>query len=59
MTTQNPAPAGIDTTKPNVARIYDYLLGGKDNFAVHREAAIQLIAASPDMTRLVRDSRKP
>jgi hypothetical protein len=59
MTTQNQAPGGIDTTRPNVARIYDYLLGGKDDFAVDREAARQLIAASPDMVRLVRDSRKP
>ena len=57
MTTQDPAPGGIDTTTPNVARIYDYLLGGKDNFAVDREAAKQLIAASPDMAGIVRDNR--
>jgi hypothetical protein len=57
MTTQNPAPGGINTTRPNVARIYDYLLGGKDNFAVDREAAKQLIAASPDMAGIVRDNR--
>ena len=25
--------AGIDVTVPSVARVYDYLLGGKDNFA--------------------------
>ena len=31
MTTQNPPPNGIDISRPNVARIYDYLLGGKDN----------------------------
>ncbi|MGH3389930.1 MAG: SAM-dependent methyltransferase [Actinomadura sp.] len=29
--------AGIDVTVPSVARIYDYLLSGKDNFAVDRE----------------------
>jgi S-adenosyl methyltransferase len=57
MTSQNPTPGGIDTTRPNVARIYDYLLGGKDNFAVDREAAKQLIAASPDMAGIVRDNR--
>ena len=57
MTTQNPASGGIDTTRPNVARIYDYLLGGKDNFAVDREAAKQLIVASPDMAGIVRDNR--
>ena len=32
--------------RPNVARIYDYLLGGKDHFVVDRQAAQQLIAAS-------------
>jgi hypothetical protein len=57
MTTQDPPPHGIDITRPNVARIYDYLLGGKDNFSADREAAKQLIAASPDMAGIVRDNR--
>ena len=57
MTRQNPAPGGIDTSRPNVARIYDYLLGGKDNFAVDREAARQLIAATPDIAGIARDNR--
>jgi hypothetical protein len=29
-------PAGIDVTRPNIARVYDALLGGKDNFAADR-----------------------
>ena len=29
----------IDTTRPNMARMYDYWLGGKDNFEVDRKAA--------------------
>jgi len=57
MTTQNRAPGGIDTTRPNVARIYDYLLGGKDNFAADREAAKRLIAVIPDVARIARDNR--
>jgi SAM-dependent methyltransferase len=57
MTTQHPTPNGIDTSRPNVARIYDYLLGGKDNFTVDREAAERLLAASPDMAGIVRDNR--
>jgi S-adenosyl methyltransferase len=32
-------PYGIDITRPNVARMYDYYLGGKDNYAADREAA--------------------
>jgi S-adenosyl methyltransferase len=31
--------SGIDTTTPNVARVWDYQLGGKDNFAADRAAA--------------------
>ena len=34
---------GFDASKPNVARVYDYLLGGKDNFAADRDAAQRLI----------------
>src|ERR1700758_4240283 len=31
--------ASFDTSKPNVARMYDYWLGGKDNFEADRRAA--------------------
>ncbi len=57
MTTRNPVPENIDTSQPNVARIYDFLLGGKDNFAVDREAARRLLEVSPDMAGIVRDNR--
>ncbi|MFI1584727.1 SAM-dependent methyltransferase [Embleya sp. NPDC020630] len=40
-------PSGIDTTRPTPARMYDYYLGGKNNFAVDREAAERVLAASP------------
>jgi O-methyltransferase involved in polyketide biosynthesis len=39
---------GIDATVPNVARIYDYWLGGKDNFAVDREMAEAILRQAPD-----------
>jgi SAM-dependent methyltransferase len=57
MTEWGQAANGIDTSKPNVARIYDYLLGGKDNFSVDRAAAQQLIEATPDTPGIVRDNR--
>ena len=38
---------GIDPTVPSVARIYDYYIGGKDNFAVDREAADEAAKAHP------------
>lgn len=40
-------PFEIDTTAAHAARIYNYLLGGDDNFAADREAAEQLFAPMP------------
>jgi len=51
-----PAPS-LDTSVPHIARVYDYWLGGKDNFAVDREAAEQVIAAYPGILRDVRAQR--
>ena len=50
--------AGINTSVPNVARIYDYILGGKDNFAADRRAAQQLLAALPDAARTAQHRRR-
>ena len=50
-------PAMIDTTRPHQARVYDYWLGGKDNFAVDREAAERALAAYPGLRRGVRAQR--
>jgi SAM-dependent methyltransferase len=57
MTEPDRALGVIDTDAPNVARIYDYLLGGKDNFAADREAARRLIEAIPDAAEIARDNR--
>jgi hypothetical protein len=40
-------PVGVDPTVPSVARVYDALLGGKDNFAVDREIADKLMKLTP------------
>jgi trans-aconitate methyltransferase len=56
-TEQYEAPAGIDTSRAHQARIYDYWLGGKDNFAVDREAAQQALAAYPGLRRGVQAQR--
>jgi S-adenosyl methyltransferase len=47
----------IDTSKAHQARIYDYWLGGKDNYEVDREAAEQALAAYPGLRRGVRAQR--
>ena len=41
----------------HVARVYDYLLGGKDNFAVDREAAEQAMRINPDVVSTARANR--
>ena len=47
----------FDTSVAHIARVYDYWLGGKDNFAADRAAAEQAIAAWPDIVLSVRANR--
>jgi SAM-dependent methyltransferase len=47
----------FDTSVAHIARVYDYWLGGKDNFAADRAAAEQAIAAYPDIVFSVRANR--
>jgi hypothetical protein len=47
----------IDTSVPNPARIYDYLLGGKDNYPADREVAEKIVAIAPVARDVVRDNR--
>ena len=47
----------LDTGVAHPARIYDYWLGGKNNFAADREAAEQAIAANPMIVLDVRANR--
>jgi SAM-dependent methyltransferase len=42
---------------PSPARIYDYLLGGKDNYPADRKAAEELLAAVPDARRFAQQNR--
>src|SRR5216683_5124880 len=50
-------PVQLDTSVAHMARVYDYWLGGKDNFAADRAAAEQAIAANPGILRDVRANR--
>jgi len=49
--------AKLDTGVAHPARVYDYWLGGKDNFTADREAAEQVIAANPNVLPGVRANR--
>jgi hypothetical protein len=51
------AGTGIDTTVPHSARIWNYWLGGKDNYAVDREAGDQFSAIYPGIVDIARADR--
>ncbi|MFI7610642.1 SAM-dependent methyltransferase [Nonomuraea terrae] len=53
--TDEQAPQGIDPTIPSVARMYDYYLGGKDNFRADREAAEKIIELARETGTDVRE----
>jgi S-adenosyl methyltransferase len=50
---------GVDlrTDRPHVARMYDYYLGGKDNFAADRAAVEAVEKAMPDVRQLAQENR--
>jgi len=51
-------PLGLDVTTPNVARMYDYYLGGKDNFESDRIAAEEVLALVPGLRRAAVENRR-
>jgi len=48
----------FDPTKANVARVWDYWLGGKDNFAADRELAEKMLAVHPVSAQMARENRQ-
>jgi len=52
------APPGIDTSRPHSARVYDYWLGGKTNFAVDRAMGEAVEQAIPTIATMARENRK-
>jgi len=50
-------PAEIDTSVAHPARVYDYWLGGKDNFAADREAGDRVLAVTPGLRERVLANR--
>ena len=51
-------PPGIDTSKANIARVYDYWLGGSHNFRADQDAARSLIAVEPNTRAVMRANRE-
>ncbi|MFC6884596.1 SAM-dependent methyltransferase [Actinomadura yumaensis] len=50
-------PPAIDTTVPHSARIWNYWLGGKDNYPVDREAGDQYVKVYPGIVDIARSGR--
>jgi O-methyltransferase involved in polyketide biosynthesis len=50
--------ADFDPNTPSIARVYDYLLDGKDNFAADREVAERLLAVAPLAAEVTRENRQ-
>ena len=48
----------FDARKPSIARAYDYILGGKDNFAADRELVARILEVFPLSGVLVRENRQ-
>lgn len=57
MADQDTPPSGVNVKTPNSARMYDYFLGGKDNFAIDRQVADEVIAALPEVPQSARENR--
>jgi len=50
--------ADFDPRTPSIARVYDFLLDGKDNFAVDRDVALKLLAVAPIAADVMRENRQ-
>ena len=50
-------PPEIDTTEANIARVYDYWLGGSHNFLADQDVARAMIAVDPNIRAMMRANR--
>jgi len=57
VTKKNRAPTGVDVQKPHAARVFDYALGGKNNYAADRALIDKLSAVIPDTPLVARENR--
>ncbi|MFI5615059.1 SAM-dependent methyltransferase [Amycolatopsis sp. NPDC051903] len=51
------APPGVDPTRASVARVYDYLLGGKDHYEADRKVAESIMVTMPEIADATRENR--
>ncbi|QOV34331.1 SAM-dependent methyltransferase [Streptomyces ferrugineus] len=58
MTGSDASPARVDTSRPHPARVYDWWLGGKDNYPVDEELARRILAVDGTVLRGARANRR-
>ncbi|MFI9510067.1 SAM-dependent methyltransferase [Nocardia sp. NPDC052566] len=58
MSDRRRAPLGVDPYKPNSARVYNYMLGGKDNYEADQLLAQRMLSVAPDTRELALMSRR-
>jgi len=58
MSASDAGPPAFDTSVAHIARVYDYWLGGKDNFAVDREVGDKVLQIHPETVLSVRANRR-
>jgi len=58
MSGYSPSVPGFDTSVPNIARVYDFFLGGKDNYSADRDLAARIAELAPDWVQSCRDNRR-
>ncbi|MFE2850380.1 SAM-dependent methyltransferase [Streptomyces lavendulae] len=54
---EKPETHGIDTSRASAARMYDWLLGGTENYQVDRDACVTLLKIAPSTQQLARSNR--
>ncbi|MGW4058501.1 SAM-dependent methyltransferase [Amycolatopsis sp. NPDC004747] len=56
--TDEHATIGVDFDKPNAARVYDFLIGGKLNYAIDRDFAERILQVRPEARELALLNRR-
>ncbi|MBB3051799.1 O-methyltransferase involved in polyketide biosynthesis [Prauserella isguenensis] len=55
---QDSVPEGVDLERPNPARIYDWFLGGHNNWAIDREFGAKAVEILPNVRTMARVGRE-
>lgn len=51
-------PVGVDPTRASIARVYDAMLNGKDNYDIDRSVKRELLKVAPELETIARDNRE-